>query len=107
MKDYYDLFKLSEVIPLKQIVLLKAIRSTFERRKTKIKIKILFQILNDPSLEKDFSRYIDRRKLDSVNFSEVTTRIMTQYLPIFELIENKTSKYKKIWNIHSFKWETI
>ncbi|MHA1674752.1 MAG: nucleotidyl transferase AbiEii/AbiGii toxin family protein [Promethearchaeota archaeon] len=47
MKDYYDLFKLSELRSFKQIVLLKAIFTTFKKRKSTITSEYLLDILNE------------------------------------------------------------
>ena len=104
MKDYYDLFKLSEKKQFKQIVLLKAINVTFERRETEVIGKNLRDVLDDDSLEALFLQYCKKKELDLISFKAVTTRLKKLFLPIFILIENKSSKYKKIWNTTTFQW---
>ena len=105
MKDYYDLYKLSELIKLSQIPLLKAIKATFERRETAITKEELLSVLNSPSLENKFYQYCKKMDLNHIKFDLIILRLEAFFLPIFELIENNTSKYKKTWNIHSFQWE--
>ncbi|MHA1719420.1 MAG: nucleotidyl transferase AbiEii/AbiGii toxin family protein [Promethearchaeota archaeon] len=104
MKDYYDLFKLSEKIPFNQIVLLKAITATFERRETEVIPNNLRDVLDDDTLGELFLQYCKKKELDLISFKTVTTRLMKLFLPIFILIEAKSSKYKKIWNTNTFQW---
>lgn len=105
MKDYYDLYKLSDSIKSEKITLLKAIKATFERRKTTITSEDLSSVLNDDSLEKDFQRYCKKMDLNPIKFKDITLRLKAFFLPIFELIENKSIEYKKTWNPHSLQWE--
>lgn len=105
MKDYYDLYKLCELIKLETITLLEAIKVTFERRRTTISIEDLLSVLNDDSLEKAFQRYCKKMDLNPIKFNDITLRLKSFFLPIFEMIENNTSKYKKTWNPQSLQWE--
>jgi len=105
MKDYYDLYKLSELIKLEKITLLKAIKATFDRRRTTITFEELLSVLNDDSLEKAFQRYCKKMDLNPIKFQDITLRLKAIFLPIFELIENNTRKYKKTWNPRSLQWE--
>ncbi len=106
MKDYYDLFMLSGKIEFKQIVVLKAIKKTFERRKTQVNSSRLLTVLNSNSLEDMFSNYITKEiRTKKISFRTVTTRLSHFFHPIFVLIENGTVKYKKIWNCKKDIWE--
>ncbi|MHA1646683.1 MAG: nucleotidyl transferase AbiEii/AbiGii toxin family protein [Promethearchaeota archaeon] len=105
MKDYYDLYKLSELLKLNQIVLLKAIKMTFERRETNISSEELLSVLKDHSLERDFYRYCRKKRLTPIKFDLVMVRLEALFLPIFELIGKNKNKYKKTWNIHFFQWD--
>ena len=99
MKDYFDLFMLSKRIALKQIVLLKAIKKTFERRKTQVNSSHLLTILNSNSLEEMFSNYIKKEiGTKNISFRVVTTQLSKFLYPLFVLIENGTMQYKKKWN---------
>ncbi|MHA1672133.1 MAG: nucleotidyl transferase AbiEii/AbiGii toxin family protein [Promethearchaeota archaeon] len=105
MKDYYDLFKIAEIISFEQKVLLKAIKATFERRGDIILTRNLLNILSDNSLSELFSQYCKKKELALISFEKVTQRLKEWLLPIFQLIEEGTVKHTQIWDIHSFQWK--
>jgi len=104
MKDYYDLYKLFELIKLEQITLLNAIKATFERRETSITKEELLSVLNNNSLEKAFQHYNKKMDFQTIEFQDITSRLKTIFIPIFEIIEENTKLYEKSWNFHSFRW---
>lgn len=104
MKDYYDLFKLTEIISVKQIVLKKAIYSTFKRRKTKILSTSLLNSLNSDSLDSDFSRFLKNNRLKLIDFKLVRERLKDFFIPVFILLENNKAHYNTYWDSKGLKW---
>ncbi|MHA1521011.1 MAG: nucleotidyl transferase AbiEii/AbiGii toxin family protein [Promethearchaeota archaeon] len=107
MKDYFDLYKISEKISFEQKILLKAVKSTFEKRNTEIFSSVLLDILNSSTLAKDFQRYCAKKQLQQIDFQSITERINSMFVPIFKLIEDGSAGNERNWNIHAFLWKKI
>ena len=105
MKGYYDLYKISEEIRFEQKILLTAVKSTFEKRNTEVESSVLSDILNSPTLGKNFQNFCIKKQLRQIAFLSVTERIKAMFVPVFQLIESSSVGYEKKWNIDAFQWE--
>lgn len=106
MKDFYDIWLLSEEFDFQYSLLREAIRQTFERRRTdlpkeNLPLALTPEFFKNPIKQKQWNAFLRKAKAKNApeTFSEVAQRLITFLSPfIFEPTDKKFwSKVKKTW----------
>jgi hypothetical protein len=89
MKDFHDLKTLSSLFSFAGPGLSKAIRRTFERRKTPLPLDapptaLTAEFYDDPTKHKQWNAFVSKNKLyiEPISLQEVTTSIREFVLPV-------------------------
>jgi len=86
MKDFYDLWTLPKAMDIDPEELARTIRSTFERRQTKIPTSrppgLSSEFAEDPIKITQWSAYAESTRLDGASLTDVTSEIWTWLEPI-------------------------
>ncbi|MBE9146279.1 nucleotidyl transferase AbiEii/AbiGii toxin family protein [Planktothrix mougeotii] len=110
MKDFYDIFYLSENFVFNQKTLAHAIQATFNHRKTAIPSDIPYCLTIEFSQAKQQSwiAFLKEKQIKntSENFQDIISRLKGFLEPVYQsIIENKTSDY--VWDFTDFSWGKI
>ena len=106
MKDFYDIYLLSDIKSFNGKVLQKAILSTLQRRETPLEKKhVLFseEFAEDDSRIRMWNGYIKKIGKELIDFDIVMGRIKTFLLPIYEKILKREEFFKK-WDNNKGRW---
>jgi predicted nucleotidyltransferase component of viral defense system len=106
MKDFYDIYLLSDIKSFNGKVLQKAILSTLQRRETPLEKKhVLFseEFAKDDSRIKMWNGYIKKIGKELIDFDIVMGRIKTFLFPIYEKILKREEFFKK-WDYNKGRW---
>lgn len=101
MKDFYDIWLLSQQFDFKGQTLSTALRKTFENRKTKIiSNPVVFQesFASDKGKQNQWRAFIQRTRLTNTlkNFTDVITVIKTFISPVISTLADKKT-FQKNW----------
>jgi len=87
MKDFYDVFQLSDKFEFSGQLLSNTIQETFRRRGTDIPqsspLAFTKEFSNDPLKQRQWNAFITKNSLDHIPFSKVVDRIVAFIDPIF------------------------
>lgn len=92
LKDFYDIWYLSKTFEFQGDLLCKAIKATFERRKTPLLITVPFafteDFAKDPGKQKEWTGFLNRTKpkLKILMLSEVIAEIQTFLMPPYSAV---------------------
>jgi predicted nucleotidyltransferase component of viral defense system len=101
IKDYYDVWFLSQQFPFKGYELAAAIKQTFLTRRTALtnfNIDILHQLGSDEVKHRYWKAYIEKNQLldSAISFNSVINQIELFIYPIFEY-QLKNKEFEQIW----------
>jgi len=108
LKDYYDLYIITNLHNLKSELLIDAVRNTFDRRETKIGTKppigISSEFFNDGDKLKAWAAFLRKNDLKCESSLSDICNLLERFLfPInFAIFENKISI--QTWLSDSLKW---
>jgi len=111
MKDFYDIWFLCKDFEFTGDLLAKAIKNTFERRKTPLPIKeplaLTQEFINDPDKRKQWKAFLNRSKIGETDltFDEVVTVIKNFIMPPC-LASANHENFDRVWNVGGF-WKDI
>lgn len=107
MKDFYDIYIISEIKGFDGRILRKAIFSTLQKRKTPLeKNPAIFtkKFIEDKTKIQMWNGYLNRIGNELIEFSQLMKRINTFLYPIYSsILENK--EFLKTWNHRKYYWE--
>lgn len=106
MKDFYDIYLLSDIKSFSGEVLQKAILSTLQKRETPLEKKhVLFseEFTRDDGRIKMWNGYIKKIGKELIDFDIVMDRIKRFLLPIYEKILKK-EEFSKKWDNNKGRW---
>jgi len=106
MKDFYDIYLLSDIKSFSGEVLQKAILSTLQRRGTPLeKNHVLFseEFTRDDGRIKTWNGYVKKIGKGLIDFDIVMDRIKRFLLPIYEKILKK-EEFSKKWDNNKGRW---
>jgi len=106
MKDFYDIYILSDIKSFNGEILQKAILSTLQRRETPLEKKhVLFtkEFAEDDSRIRMWNGYIKKIGKELIDFDIVMDRIKTFLLPIYEKILKREEFFEK-WDNNKGRW---
>jgi predicted nucleotidyltransferase component of viral defense system len=102
MKDFYDVFQLSDKFEFDGQRLSNTIQQTFKRRGTDIPqgspLAFTKEFSHDPLKQRQWNAFITKNSLDNISFTTVVDRIVVFIDPIF--IALRTSRY------FAFSWKS-
>ena len=111
MKDFYDIWLMSNQFAFDGALLSEAIQKTFERRKTEIPKKLPFaltaEFYDTPIKQSQWSAFIQKNKLvpdGSIKFSETINQIKRFLMPLLESLTQE-KEFKKKW-VPNKGWHT-
>ena len=107
MKDFYDIFIISDSETFDGRVLQTAIFTTLQKRGTPIEKKpVIFtkKFINNDRRKKMWQGFLKRIGKDNIEFFEVMKRINNYLQPIYKVIINEKEFFKK-WNYKKGIWE--
>jgi len=104
MKDFFDIWRLSEDFEYDGKVLQKAIQATFKRRETEIpdKVPIVFtpEFANNPSKQVQWKAFLRKitpeKEISEGNFEIVIKSISEFIFPVFQAI-NRLQEFERKW----------
>ncbi len=102
MKDFFDVFKLSEDFEFDGKILSNAIKATFERRQTAIPTSAPLAFTDDFATDQfkttQWNAFLRKHQQDNAyNLERVIQRICSFIMPLFEAIVSD-AKFQKQWN---------
>ncbi len=108
MKDYYDIWYMSENFKIEGKKLQPAIRKTFERRETKLPedlpIGLSDDFTNDERSRRNWNGLMNKLNLESkLTLAETVTRIRTFLMPVVNHIEDD-EEFRQNWTSRNM-WE--
>lgn len=106
MKDFYDIYLLSNIKSFNGKVLQKAILSTLQRRETPLEKKLVLfteEFARDDGRIKMWNGYIKKIGKELIDFDIVMDRLRIFLLPIYEKILKKEEFFKK-WDNNKGRW---
>jgi len=109
MKDFYDIYNISDNHTISGEHLKNAIRLTFENRKTNLdSVPVLFteEFYFDEGINNQWKLFVKRIKITGIEFQAVIKRIEKLTTPLLQgIIEEK--KFDKTWDHNSRDWINI
>ena len=87
MKDFFDLWYLSEHFDFEKSLLIQAVKGTFERRKTVLPKKSAIYALSEPFFQAKkemWQSFLKRNGLQAIELSHVLSRLSLFLQPVFE-----------------------
>lgn len=109
MKDFYDLWMISQRFKFERDVLSRSIQKTFKRRKTQLSSEIPLALTNeftkDPAKQTQWKAFLRKNKLitdHEPNLSFVAEHIKNFLMP---LVQNLDEVSQQTWNAVSEAWE--
>jgi predicted nucleotidyltransferase component of viral defense system len=106
MKDFYDIYLLSDIKSFNGKVLQKAILSTLQRRETPLEKKLVLfteEFARDDGRIKMWNGYIKKIGKELIDFEIVMDRLRIFLLPIYKKILKKEEFFKK-WDNNERRW---
>ncbi len=106
MKDFYDIFTISEIRDFNGRILKKAISKTLQKRKTPIEEDpAIFtkNFVEDKTKIKMWKGYLNKIGNDFIDLSKLMKRINIFLYPIYSSIINK-EEFLKTWNHQKYHW---
>lgn len=101
MKDFYDIYRLSQEFNFDGKVLSKAIELTFARRKTTVPneppLAFTREFSDDSIKQSQWDAFLRKNSLESIIFTEAIERIKEFIEPMFLAINN-LSNHKSVWS---------
>jgi predicted nucleotidyltransferase component of viral defense system len=90
LKDFYDIWYLSKTFEFQGDLLCKAIKATFERRKTPLLIKVPFafteDFAKDPDKQKQWTTFLKKAKPGTPMLNEVIAEIQSFLMPPYSAV---------------------
>ena len=107
MKDFYDIFMISDIKDFNGRVLKKAIFSTLQKRKTPLEDNpavFTKKFINDKTRLKMWEGYLEKIGKEQIEFSKIMERLSTFLYPIYISII-KEEDFSKTWNHKKNYWD--
>jgi hypothetical protein len=106
MKDFYDIYLLSDIKSFSGKVLQKAILSTLQKRETPLEKKLVLfteEFARDDGRIKMWNGYIKKIGKELIDFEIVMNRLRIFLLSIYEKILKK-EEFSKKWDNNKGRW---
>lgn len=106
MKDYYDIYYLSNKFDFDGEILRNALKTTFENRNRAYKIQDFSQVMSfgkDSAMQKKWTAFLKRMKVSTVSFDDVLSA-MDSFLRDVYVAALEDSPYEFKWNVNVGKW---
>ncbi|MDA3934282.1 MAG: nucleotidyl transferase AbiEii/AbiGii toxin family protein [Gammaproteobacteria bacterium] len=99
MKDYFDLWILSQHTEFDGDTLRRAILATFDRRKTTLTMEAPFGLTDnfarDPQKQTQWQAFLRKNKLEALPLADVVTSLRTFLLPVLTAAHNDTTHQQR------------
>lgn len=108
MKDFYDIYYLSNMYDFEGGKLQEAIKETLENRGTSFKKDSLNQIAefaNDTEMNRKWNQFLRQLKVKEPEFSEVVTAIKVFLYPVWQAVVEEEDFFG-MWNKNERVWES-
>lgn len=101
LKDYFDIWLLSQQVPVDGAILVEAFQSTFRRRSTSLPLEIPLALTDEFAAQRqpDWERFLNRSRLSSLeypSFDEVVSQLRLFLWPVVQAAE-KNAPFEKHW----------
>lgn len=108
MKDFYDIYYLSNAFDFDGVILQTAIFETLQQRGTpydRDSFKRIISLAEDEDIQKRWKNFLRNIKDDTLEFSVVIAEIQIFLEPVFDAIVNG-EEWQKMWS-GEFKWRSF
>ncbi|MCR5608020.1 MAG: nucleotidyl transferase AbiEii/AbiGii toxin family protein [Lachnospiraceae bacterium] len=105
MKDFYDIYYLSNIFDFRGTILMEAINSTFKHRKREIVADVfedIYRFKDNKFLKMQWNAF-EPAKQDSLSFEDVLIRLKIFIEPIYRSILS-IDKFEKVWDCQKHQW---
>lgn len=109
MKDFYDINVIAHTMALDGDLLSRAVKATFERRKTPISTELLYVFGGEFAQDKDkktqWKAFLNKNNLSNkADFSETVGEICGFIEPVYQAIAEQQT-FKQQWSPDEFQWK--
>ena len=109
MKDFYDIGVIASGTPLDGDLLLRALKATFERRKTEFKNEPLYIFSDDFSHNEgkktQWKAFLNKNNLNpKTDFPQIVNDVQKLLKPVYSSIVNQKS-FNMQWSFDEFQWK--
>lgn len=108
MKDFYDIWRIAQLMELDGTILSQAIMATFKQREMALVDQLPFVLGDefrlDAGKQKQWKAFILKYHLvDDIDFSTLVEQLTVLLAPVYRAAANQTS-WKKQWHPESWQW---
>ncbi|MEW8488594.1 MAG: nucleotidyl transferase AbiEii/AbiGii toxin family protein [Candidatus Thiodiazotropha endolucinida] len=109
MKDFYDIAAIAHTMSLDGDILARAIKATFDRRKTDIEKEPLFifseEFIQDNGKHTQWKAFLNKNGINSsMEFDQVVAEVQQVIEPVYQSISNNES-FEKTWDYEELTWQ--
>lgn len=109
MKDFYDIAVIAHSMSLEGDILARAIKATFDRRKTDLVRQSLYifsdEFMQENDKKKQWKAFLNKNGINSsMEFDQVLSEVQQVIEPVYQSISNNES-FEKNWDHEAFSWK--